>query len=230
MSPTFFMQNCYPAKMTTLTYSWNTNRFLSRRNSCGSEDKLCNPVNSQWIKLVMVIHERSLLPFTVSWPARRICLLIASKYFASSLNLFHKSWMWSEELGKKTSLFLFSFLLVHKKTPPQIIMKQRKWRPSRWIWSHLAVGCDTRSPVIWWARLCSIWWSQGVGMWPSQPSSKWWRLWGVLWGFGAARESLSQAQGLGQGGTCCTLSPSLLTGAPPPLRSAPSPNWQVLLV
>lgn len=45
----------------------------------------------------------------------------------------------------------------------------------------------------------------GVGVWPSQPSSKWWRLWGVLWGFGAAQESLSQAQGLGQGGTCSTL-------------------------
>lgn len=39
------------------------------------------------------------------------------------------------------------------------------------------------------------------GMWPSQSSSKWWRLWGVLWGFGAERESLSQAYRLSQGGT-----------------------------
>lgn len=47
-------------------------------------------------------------------------------------------------------------------------------------------------------------------MWPSQPSSKWWRLWGVLWSFGAARESLSQAQGLGHGGTCSSLAEALL--------------------
>lgn len=44
-------------------------------------------------------------------------------------------------------------------------MKPRKRRPSRWIWSHLAVGCDACSPVIWWARLCSIWlsWVWGCG-------------------------------------------------------------------
>ncbi len=63
-------------------------------------------------------------------------------------------------------------------------------------------------------------------MWPSQPSSKWWRLCGVLWGFGAAQESLSQAQGLGQGGTCSTLSHFSLAGAPLLLCSALSPNWQ----
>lgn len=69
----------------------------------------------------------------------------------------------------------------------------------------------------------------GVGVWPSQPSSKWWRLWGVLWspgsllwGFGAAQNSLSQAQGLGQGRTCSTL---LLFSSRSPL----SPVWQSLL-
>lgn len=46
-----------------------------------------------------------------------------------------------------------------------------------------------------------------VGVWPCQSSSKWWRLWGVLWDFGATQESLSQE--LGQGRTCSTLPPSL---------------------
>lgn len=47
----------------------------------------------------------------------------------------------------------------------------------------------------------------GVGVWPCQPSSKWWRLWGVLWDFGATQESLSQE--LGQGRTCSTFPNSL---------------------
>lgn len=47
----------------------------------------------------------------------------------------------------------------------------------------------------------------GVGVWPCQPSSKWWRLWGVLWDFGATQESLSQK--LGQGRTCSTFPNSL---------------------
>lgn len=56
------------------------------------------------------------------------------------------------------------------------------------------------SPETWWDLVVL-----GVEMWPSQPASqagsKWWRLWGVLWDFGATQGPLSQAQRLGQRGT-----------------------------
>lgn len=52
-----------------------------------------------------------------------------------------------------------------------------------------------------------------VGVWPSQPSCKWWRLWDVLWAFGAVQKSLSQAQALelelGRACSMLSLSPFL---------------------